>query len=112
MKLELPPVGCRLGVTRERRISIARNGDQTNNRITAARPMRSHRGQPLGLGVLEGSGMGGTGEAVLPWWAGWGALAAGEGSWEDAVLACCMPAERHLWPCLHGNGWTPWITGQ
>lgn len=72
--MELPPVGCRLGFTRDRRISIARNGDQTNDRITAARPMRSHRGQPLGLGELEGSGMGKRarlcshgGQARRPW---------------------------------------------
>ena len=74
---ELPPVGCRLGLTRDRRIIIARNGDQTKVSSNAASRMRSQRGQPPGLGVavgrsavwgsaalswneeLDGSGMGG-----------------------------------------------------
>lgn len=43
---ELPPVGCRLGLTRDRRISIARNGDHTNDSSRAASRMRSQRGQP------------------------------------------------------------------
>lgn len=65
MKSLLPPVGCRPGFTRDRRISIARNGDQTNERITTARPMRSHSGQPLALGGVEGSGMG-KGKGYVP----------------------------------------------